>query len=49
MLCVPSARPVEEEPRQKGRGKFPVRMAEKVNQVKFWQAVRPGGGGGGGL
>lgn len=47
MLCVPSARPLQRRRGRdrRGREKFPVRMAEKVNQVEFWQAVRPGGGG----
>lgn len=40
-LSTPTA--AKEEPRQKGEEKFPVRVAEKVNQVKFGRQSDLGG------
>lgn len=47
MLCVPSARPLQRRRSRdrRGREKFPVRVAEKVNQVKFGRQSDLGGGG----
>lgn len=46
MLCVPSARPLQRRRSRdrRGREKFPVRVAEKVNQVKFGRQSDLGGG-----